>query len=147
MSSSFLRLSLSVIVGILLSALVFIIFTINFLKNHLFIVIPLAITIIAFLSSLGINMSINSGSCPSLNIKRCSLSALITTGVAGALSLMFVGIEPIFPLFAFPFNPINFSSSGIGVWKMASIFGFAFALFWLTTSAQLFATGISESCD
>jgi len=146
MSSSALQISLSVIIGILLAASVFIIFTISYLRNYIYVTIPLLLTIIAFMGSLFVNMTINSANCP-LNMKTCSLAALITAGTAGILSLLFVSLEPIFPMFAFPFNTINFSSAGIGVWKMASIFGFAFALFWLSTSAQLIATGVSESCD
>lgn len=145
MTTSFLRLSLSGIIGILVAASVFIIFTINILRQNAFIVLPIALPIIAFIGSLFVNMTINSANCE-LNMKKTSLAALITAGVAGTLSLLFIGVEPIFPLFAFPFTTINFTTGGIGVWKMASIFGLAFVLFWSTTSAQLVATGISESC-
>ncbi len=146
MASTLLRLSLSSIIGILIAGSVFIIMTINVLRQYSMITIPLIIPIIAFISSLFVNMTVNSANCK-LNMKTCSLAALITTGVAGILSLMFVIIEQFFPVFAFPFNTINFSTGSIGIWKMASIFGLAFSLFWLTTSAQLFATGISEGCD
>ena len=146
MSSSLLRLSLSSIIGILIAGSVFIVFSTNVLRHNAMITIPLVITGVAFVGSLFVNMTINGANC-SLNMKTCSLAALITTAVAGTLSLLFIGLEPFVPIFAFPFNPINFSTGSIGVWKMASIFGLAFSLFWLTTSAQLFATGIAEGCS
>ena len=146
MSSALLRLSLSSIIGILIAGSVFIVFTINILRQYAIITIPLIVTSIAFIGSLFVNMTINGANCQ-LNMKKCSLAALITAGTAGILTLIFSIIEPIFPIFAFPFNTINFSYGTIQAWKMASIFGLAFSLFWLTTSAQLFATGIAEGCD
>jgi hypothetical protein len=146
MSSTLLRLSLSSIIGILVAGSVFIIVSIGILRQYSIITIPLIVTLIAFIGSLFVNMTINGANC-SLNMKRCSLAALITTGVAGILTLMFVSVEQFFPIFAFPFNTINFTTGSIGGWRMASIFGLIFALFWLITSAQLFATGISEGCD
>jgi hypothetical protein len=105
------------------------------------------ITAVVFITSIITNSIFASISdCP-IEGGKLSLNALYPAVPAGIVTLLFFIIEPYIGLFAFPFNTIKIPYSFTSSFKVASIFGLAFAIFWTIAYGQILATAKSESCN
>jgi hypothetical protein len=105
------------------------------------------VTAVTFIASFLTNMVFSSiGDC-SFDGGKLSLNSLYPAVPAGIVTILFFLIEPFVGIFAFPFNTIRFPMTFSAKWKMASIFGLAFAIFWTMVYGQIFASAKSEVCD
>lgn len=105
------------------------------------------ITAVVFITSLITNSIFASVSnCP-ISGGKLSTYALYPAVPAGIVTALFFIIEPFIGLFAFPFNTIRFPYTFTADYRMASIFGLAFAIFWVIVYGQILASAKSETCD
>ena len=145
--STVVKLMVSIVLGIAAAATIILTFiNQSSLPLPITIFAPLAIIIIVQVCSTMINMGINSTAC-GLNMKKNILGSFIPTVIAGIIITMFFFIEPLLGIFAFPFNTIGFASGSFGNYKMTSVFGLAFALFWFAMYGQIFSSSYVEMCE
>ena len=141
------RLITSIVLGIAAAATIILCFSNqSLLPMPVNIFAPLVILIVVQVISTMINMGISSTTC-GLNMKKSILGSFIPTVIAGIIMLMFLFVEPLLGIFSFPFNTIGLASGSMGNYKMTSVFGLAFALFWFAMYGQIFSAGYVEMCE
>ncbi len=142
------RLGTSIVDGILGggAALTLFYFTNTFgdMFSYATVIIVTAVTFIASIITNSVFMTISN--CP-LDGGKLSLYALYPAVPAGIVTILFFLLEPYIGIFAFPFNTIRFPYTFSASWRMASIFGLAFAIFWTIVYGQILASAKSELCD
>jgi hypothetical protein len=105
------------------------------------------VTAVTFIMSIITNTVFTTiSNCP-LDGGKLSLYALYPAVPAGIVTILFFLIEPYIGIFSFPFNTVRFPYTFTANWRMASIFGLAFALFWTIIYGQILASAKSELCD
>lgn len=142
------RLGISLVNGAFVGAAVLVIFYMNSSFGNL---LPYAtviiVTAVTFIASFLTNMIFSSiGDC-SFDGGKLSLNSLYPAVPAGIITILFFLLEPLIGIFAFPFNTIRFPMTFTPNWRMASIFGLAFAIFWTIVYGQILASAKSEVCD
>jgi hypothetical protein len=142
------RLGTSIVGGILGGSTALGLFYFKDMFGSLFSYVAVAIVIaVTFgISVITNSVSMTISNCP-LDGGKISLNALYPVVPAGIVATLFFLIEPRIGLFAFPFNTIRFPFTITSDWRPASIFGLAFALFWIIIYGQILASAKSELCD
>ncbi len=142
------RLGVSIVDGLFGFVAVLMIFYLNNIFGDFFsyatVIIIAAVAFIAGIITNAIFAKISN--CP-VDLKKLSVYALYPAVPAGIVTILFFIIEPMINIFAFPFNTVKFSSSFSSTFRMASIFGLAFAIFWTIVYGQILAAAKSELCE
>ena len=143
----YVRLGIATVLGLIVAGIALYIFTLEGSIGHglIYVILPVALTLVAYLGSFGANITISAANCP-INVKKSALNALIPALITLLVSVLFIGVEQFVGLFSFIFNKAGLSFTFNSNWRAESIFGVAFFLFWASMYGQLISGASAEVC-